>query len=96
MTRIEADPGGLVATSRALLDATAVARAVHGGSRTLADAAAATGSPLLEDAVDGFRRAWAHGLGLVVDDASTLAGMLAEAAAAYRDVEGGIAGACRP
>ena len=96
MTRVEVDPGALAAASRALLDATGVAREVHRGARSLADAAAATGSAQLTHALGEFRETWAYGLGLVVDDAGTLARMLGEAAAVYREAEAAIAGACGP
>ena len=96
MARIEADPGALAATARALGDATAVAREVHRGTRVLADAAAATGSTVLAGALGDFRRTWAYGLGLVVEDADTLAKMLGQAAAAYEQTDASIGAACRP
>jgi hypothetical protein len=96
MTRIEADPGALTATARALEDATTVAREVHRGTRALSDAAAATGSGRLTDALGDFRHTWAYGLGLVVDDASTLARMLGQAAEVYAQADGAIGEACRP
>jgi hypothetical protein len=94
VTRIEADPGALAAAARALQDAAEVAREVHKGSRSLSDAAAATGSAHLSDALGDFRHTWSYGLGLVVDDACTLARMLGQAASAYEQTEGGIAAAC--
>ena len=94
MTRIEADPGALAATARALTVATEVAKEVHRGTRALADAAAATGSPRLTTALDDFRHTWAYGLGLVVDDAATLARMLGQAAAVYAQTDRAIGKAC--
>jgi hypothetical protein len=96
VTRIEADPGSLSATAQALRDATAVAREVHRGTRALSDAAAATGSARLADALGDFRHTWAYGLGLVIDDADTLARMLGQAAAVYTQTDGAIGKACRP
>jgi hypothetical protein len=96
MGRIEADPGALRATARALEDATEVAREVHRGTRALSDAAAATGSAVLAAALGDFRHTWAYGLGLVVDDAGTLARMLGQAAAAYTQADAAIGEACRP
>lgn len=93
MARIEVDPGALGATARALGDAVAVAREVHRGSSALADAAAATGSPALAEALGDFRRTWSYGLGLVIDDAVTLQKMLEQAASAYQRVEQAIADA---
>ena len=96
MTRIEADPGGLAATGQALEDATAVAREVHRGARALSDAAASSGSALLAQALADFRHTWAYGLGLVVDDASTLARMLGQAAQVYAEADTAVGQACRP
>jgi hypothetical protein len=96
VTRIEADPGALAATARALDDATAVAREVHRGTRALSDAAASAGSARLAEALGDFRHTWAYGLGLVVDDAATLARMLGQAAQVYAQADGAIGEACRP
>jgi hypothetical protein len=96
MTRMKADPGALAAAARALQEATAVADEVHRGARSLADAAAATGSASLQDALGTFRHTWAYGLGLVIDDATTLAHMLGQAATAYEHAEAAIGRACGP
>jgi hypothetical protein len=96
MTRLEVEPGSLAATARALADAASVAREVHRGARCLSDAAAATGSARLAQAVGDFRRTWSYGLGLVVDDADTLARMLGQAATVYAQAEADIARGCRP
>ncbi len=96
MTRIEADPGALATTARALEDATAVAREVHRGTRALSDAATATGSARLTEALGDFRHTWAYGLGLVVDDAGTLSRMLGQAAEVYAQADNVIGEACRP
>ena len=96
MARIEADLGALAATARALDDATGVAREVHRGTSALADAAAACGSAQLAHALADFRHTWSYGLGLVVDDATTLSRMLGQAAAAYAQVDDDIGGACAP
>jgi hypothetical protein len=96
MARIEADPDTLGFTARALDDATSVARDVHRGTRALSDAADATGSARLAQAVRDFRSTWAYGLGLVVDDATTLARMLGQAAATYEQTDGEIGRACAP
>ena len=96
VTRIQADPGALAATARALADATAVAREVHRGTRALTDAANATGAAHLAAALGDFRHTWAYGLGLVVVDADTLARMLRQAAAAYAHTDAAIGEACRP
>ena len=96
MGRIEADPGSLGATARALEDATSVAREVHRGTQALSDAAAATGSARLAQALGDFRHTWAYGLGLLVDDATTLARMLGQAAAAYEQLDADIGRACAP
>jgi predicted component of type VI protein secretion system len=93
---IEVDPGALGAAAQALRQATSVAREVHRGTLALTEAAAATGSPRLFFALEGFRHTWAYGLGLVVDDADTLATMLGQAAKVYADTDGAIAQACRP
>jgi hypothetical protein len=96
MTGIEVDPGGLGRTARALADAADVAREVHRGTRTLSEAAAATGSAQLAVALDEFRHTWSYGLGLVVDDAATLSRMLGQAAAVYAQTDAAIGEACRP
>jgi hypothetical protein len=69
---------------------------VHRGTRALSDAAAAAGSARLAEALGDFRRTWAYGLGLVVDDASTLARMLGQAAQVYSRTDDAIGTACRP
>jgi hypothetical protein len=94
--RIEVDPAGLAAAARALGDATAVAREVHRGTRSLGAAAAATGHGRLEAAAEHFRDRWSYGLGLVVEDADTLARMLTQAARIYAQAEQGIAEAAGP
>ncbi len=43
-----------------------------------------------------FLSTWAHGLGCLVEDAETLATMLADSGAVYLDVEMAIAGAASP
>jgi hypothetical protein len=96
VTRIEADPGGLGRTAQALTDAVAVADEVHRGARSLSDAAIATGSARLAEALGSFRHTWAYGLGLVVDDASTLARMLGQAAATYEQADAAVSRACTP
>jgi hypothetical protein len=96
VTRIEVAPGSLAATAQALEEATVVAREVHRGTRALSDAAAATGFPALADALADFRHTWAYGLGLVVDDATTLTRMLAQAAEVYATADDAIGEACRP
>lgn len=96
MTRIEVDAGSLAAAAHALQAATAVADEVHRGTRALSDAAAATGSAHLADALGGFRKTWAYGLGLVVDDATTLRRMLEQGARTYAGTDAAIASACRP
>jgi hypothetical protein len=96
VTRIEADPTALTAAARALQDAAAVAGAVHRGATSLTQAALAAGSADLSGALASFRHTWAYGLGLVVDDATTLARMLGEAGEVYRRTDGAIASACRP
>ena len=96
MTRFEVEPGSLEATARALADATGVAREVHRGGAALADAASATGHAALTEALGDFRRTWSYGLGLVVDDATTLQKMLEQAASVYSRVEQAIGNACRP
>lgn len=93
MTRIEVDPGSLGATARALGAATSVAREVHRGSSALADAASAAGHQGLAAALADFRRTWSYGLGLVIDDATTLQTMLEQAATVYGQVEQAVAAA---
>ena len=94
MTQIEADPGALAAAAAALRAATEVAREVHRGAGCLSDAARAAGQPQLTAALGAFRSTWAYGLGLVVDDATTLARMLAQGAEVYAASEAAIAKAC--
>jgi hypothetical protein len=96
MPQIEVDPATLAATSAALASAAAVAREVHKGARVLSDAADAGGSGELAAALEEFRSTWGYGLGLVVDDATTLSRMLSQAAEAYRHTDGAVAGACGP
>ena len=96
MSRIEVDAGALAGTARALAEAAAVAREVHRGTRSLTDAAAATGSARLAAALSDFRQTWAYGLGLVVEDAETLARLLGQAVNAYAQTEAAIGSACRP
>ena len=43
-----------------------------------------------------FLSKWAHGLGCLVEDAETLATMLADSGAVYLDVESAIAAAASP
>jgi hypothetical protein len=94
--RIEVQYAGLAAAARALHAAAEVAGEVHRGARTLRGAAVATGVPLLAEAAEDFREAWAYGLDLVVGDTRTLARLLDEADRAYAAADQAVARGCGP
>lgn len=96
MSLIEVDPRLLQLTGSRLRDAVAVATEVAAERGTLAVLADDAGHAGLTEAVHTFLGKWAHGLGCLVEDAETLASMLADSGAVYVDVETAIAGAASP
>ena len=96
MSLIEVDPRLLQLTGARLRDAVAVATEVAAEKRTLAVLADDAGHAGLTEALQTFLSKWAHGLGCLVEDAETLATMLADSGAVYVDVETAIASAASP
>jgi len=93
---MEVDPGALLATGRRLRAAVEVARDVQKEGRGLAALAADAGHERLAEAVEEFTGRWSHGIGALVEDAETLAGLLLDAGEAYASVESSIVRACGP
>ena len=96
MSLIEVDPELLRLTGTRLREAVTLATEVAAEKRTLAGLADDAGHAGLTEAVHTFLSTWAHGLGCLVEDAETLAAMLADSGAVYLDVESAIAGAASP
>ena len=88
---IEVDPQVLAQTGTRLRDAVTVASEVSKRKGELAALAAGAGHEPLADTVSEFMSKWAHGLGCLVEDATTLASMLTDAGRVYVDVETEIA-----
>lgn len=88
---LEVDPGLLTATAARLREAVAVARDVAERRRALTGLLTACGSARLESAGTDFLGEWGYGMGLIVEDAERLAGMLEAGALAYLRVEDTIA-----
>jgi hypothetical protein len=88
---IEVDPQVLAQTGTRLRDAVTVATEVSKRKGELAALAASAGHEPLGDTVAEFMSRWAHGLGCLVEDATTLASMLTDAGRVYVDVETEIA-----
>ncbi len=91
---LEVDPALLRDTGLRLRDAIGVARQVGEFRGTLTALAGDSGHAGLTEAVCTFLDTWSHGLGCLVEDAETLATMLADAGTVYAEVEATIAGAC--
>ncbi len=88
---IEVHPQLLAQTGVRLRDAVAVATEVSKRRGELTALASSAGHEPLADTVAEFMSKWAHGLGCLVEDASTLASMLTDAGRVYVDVETQIA-----
>ncbi len=88
------DPAVLLATGRRVRAAVEVAQDVRDEGRGLAVLAAGAGHDGLSEAVEVFLSRWSHGIGCLVEDAETLAGMLVDAGEAYASVESSIGRAC--
>lgn len=95
MSRFEVDPAFLLAIAAPLRDAVDVARQVKDDKESLKGLVDDCGSPDLEDAANEFVDEWGYGMGLIADDAETIAQMLEQAAAGYTEVDTGIAEAMR-
>jgi hypothetical protein len=93
---LQVDPQLLAGTGARLRDAVAVASEVAGGSGALAALADDGGNGDLTGAVHEFMAKWKHGLGCLVEDAETLAAMLADSGEVYLEVETSIARAASP
>jgi hypothetical protein len=94
--KIEVQYTGLADATSALQAAAQVAGEIQRGARSLRGAAVSTGVPLLAEAAEDFREAWAYGLDLVVDDTRALGRRLDEAAGTYRAADGAVARGCGP
>jgi hypothetical protein len=88
---LEVDPQLLAQAGTRLRDAVTVATEVSKKNGELAALAAGAGHDPLADTVAEFMSRWAHGLGCLVEDATTLASMLTDAGRVYLDVETQIA-----
>ena len=91
MSHVEVDPQLLQRTGGRLRDAVQIAAQVAAEKGNLAGLADDAGHPRLTDTVHEFMSKWAHGLGCLVEDAETLAAMLADSGAVYVKVEQAIA-----
>ncbi len=90
------DPALLASTGARLRDAVAVAEEVAARKGELAALADDAGDDRLTATIHDFLGTWAHGLGCLVEDAGTLAGLLADSGRVYLQVETGIAAAATP
>ena len=91
MTRLEVDYPELELAAGQLSRCTRVAEQVHGDARRTAGAAADCGHAELADASREFLDRWAHGMGVLAEDAGSLVRLLGEAAATYRHLDEGLA-----
>ena len=91
MSYLEVDPPLLAQTGARLRDAVTVATEVSEREGELKTLASSAGHEPLADTVAEFMSRWAHGLGCLVEDATTLASMLTDAGRVYVDVETHIA-----
>ena len=96
VSRIEVDPALLASTGARLRQAVDVAAGVAATKGELAALADDAGHAGLTDTVHEFMSRWAHGLGCLVEDAGTLAGMLTDAGSVYVELETAIAAAAGP
>lgn len=95
MTELSVSTPALRTTAARLRDAVSVADEVSGSAGRLRRLGEGVGDGAAADAVDGFLSAWSYGLGLVADDARTLADLLAGAATAYDRLESSLVRSCR-
>lgn len=91
VSQIEVDPQLLVQAGTRLRDAVTVATEVSWKTGAMTALAGAAGHDPLAFTVVEFMSRWAHGLGCLVDDATTLASMLTDSGRVYVDVETQIA-----
>ena len=84
---IEVDPQLLHLTGSRLREAVTVVTEVRRSRDALTGLADAAGHDGLTEAVHTFADKWHHGLGCLVEDAESLAGMLADSGRVYLDVE---------
>ena len=96
MSYIEVDAQLLVQAGGRLRDAVTIASEVAGKKGELAALAGDAGHAGLTDTVHTFLETWAHGLGCLVEDAETLAGMLTDSGTVYVQVETQIVRAASP
>ena len=96
MSELRVDPRDLAATARHLRSAVTVARTVKSSGRGLAGEVAGCGSSALAEAAADFCDAWAHGMGLVADDADGLGRALERAAQVYGETDAAVAAAATP
>ena len=96
MTYLSVDPAVLRSTGRQLRAAVEVAHDVRHESARLTVLVADAGHERLTDTVQTFFDKWSHGIGCLIEDAETLATMLADAGTTYGQVESAIAQACEP
>lgn len=96
MTRVEVDYPELELTAGRLSRCTRIAEQVHGDARRTAGAVADCGHAELADASREFLDRWAHGMGVLAEDAGALVRLLDEAAAGYRRLDEGLAASIGP
>ncbi len=92
---IEVDPSALSLVAGNLRRSVAVAEDFTHQRGALANMVDDSGSGRLSGAVEHFVERWAHGMGLVADDATALAERLEAAGTGYAELEAAIAGAMR-
>jgi hypothetical protein len=93
VSRIEVDYADLELAARRLGGSVQVAQEVHRHARRLSGSVADCGHGGLVATAEDFLDRWAHGAGVLAEDGQALARLLGEAAAQYRALDEGIAGA---
>lgn len=91
MTRLEVDYPELELAAERLSRCARIAGQVHGDARRTAGAVADCGHAGLADASRDFLGRWAHGMGVLTEDAGALVRLLGEAATTYRRLDEGLA-----
>ena len=93
MSRMEVDYAELELAARRLGVCVQVAEQVHGDARRVSGTVADCGHPGLAEAAHDFLERWAHGMGVLAQDAEALGRLLGEAASGYRRLDERLAGA---
>ena len=91
MSRVEVAYVELEQAAQRLAACARVAHEVHGDARRVSAGVTDCGHAELAEATTRFLERWAHGMGVLADDAGALGALLTQAAAGYRRLDHSLA-----